>query len=324
MSIGYIPSKRVFILLGFVILIGGLLFRGERLKHDEQKMINRPLAELSLLPELENDPEFSKDTDSDGLKDWEERLWQTDPEKPDTDGDGTSDNDEINAKRNPRLAGTSATNDRFGDKTVTQLALEQPPKDTNKTEALAHDLFSAYMIAKKESGGTLNSVQMSQLSTAFAQRAAGSYAPHLYAREDLHIGTDSSATAMKTYQKKILAVIADMVAVDKEAAFNMKAVLTISETTKLEGLKSNVAYYKNAEETFRALSVPPELAQLHLVLLNSVAEMRYILDQIANSPSDPIAGIAALGHFQPVRRTLGETLLAIGKILASKVSATTP
>ena len=46
-----------------------------------------------------------KDTDGDGLMDWEESLWNTDINKSDTDGDGTNDNDEIIQKRNPAIAG---------------------------------------------------------------------------------------------------------------------------------------------------------------------------------------------------------------------------
>lgn len=45
------------------------------------------------------------DTDGDGLKDWEEDLWQTDRNKTDTDADGTSDGAEIEARRDPTKAG---------------------------------------------------------------------------------------------------------------------------------------------------------------------------------------------------------------------------
>mgnify|MGYP003394785642 CR=1 FL=1 len=34
------------------------------------------------------------DTDKDGLQDWEEALWKTDPNNPDSDGDGIKDGDE--------------------------------------------------------------------------------------------------------------------------------------------------------------------------------------------------------------------------------------
>ena len=43
---------------------------------------------------------LNKDTDNDGLKDWEEILWKTDPNNPDTDGDKTTDGEEIKLNRN--------------------------------------------------------------------------------------------------------------------------------------------------------------------------------------------------------------------------------
>lgn len=45
------------------------------------------------------------DSDNDGLFDWEEELRLTDPNNPDTDGDGTIDGIEIRAQRDPLVAG---------------------------------------------------------------------------------------------------------------------------------------------------------------------------------------------------------------------------
>ncbi|MBU4284869.1 thrombospondin type 3 repeat-containing protein [Patescibacteria group bacterium] len=47
----------------------------------------------------------SKDTDNDGLKDWEENLYKTDPLNPDTDADGYLDGEEINSGHNPLVKG---------------------------------------------------------------------------------------------------------------------------------------------------------------------------------------------------------------------------
>jgi len=54
--------------------------------------------------------ETATDSDNDGLKDWEEVLWKTDPKNPDTDGDGTPDGEEIKTWRNPLVR---APNDKF-------------------------------------------------------------------------------------------------------------------------------------------------------------------------------------------------------------------
>ncbi len=55
-------------------------------------------------------PSALNDTDRDGLKDFEETLWKTDPANPDTDGDGSTDGEEVQNDRNPLKKGP---NDRL-------------------------------------------------------------------------------------------------------------------------------------------------------------------------------------------------------------------
>lgn len=50
---------------------------------------------------------ISRDTDGDGLHDWEEQLYGTDPRNTDTDGDKTSDGEEVRLERNPIRANTA-------------------------------------------------------------------------------------------------------------------------------------------------------------------------------------------------------------------------
>lgn len=44
---------------------------------------------------------YAGDTDGDGLKDWEEVLWKTDPNNSDTNGNGIPDGEEVNLGKNP-------------------------------------------------------------------------------------------------------------------------------------------------------------------------------------------------------------------------------
>lgn len=44
---------------------------------------------------------YARDSDNDGLKDWEEVLWNTDPNIADTNGNGVSDGEEVRLGRNP-------------------------------------------------------------------------------------------------------------------------------------------------------------------------------------------------------------------------------
>jgi hypothetical protein len=88
----------------------------------------------------------NKDTDSDGLKDWQEDLFRTDPANPDTDGDGFLDGEEINSSHNPLIKSPGDTQVfhplPLGDKyNLTKKVLSDENLDT---------LFTSYLEQKAE------------------------------------------------------------------------------------------------------------------------------------------------------------------------------
>lgn len=82
-----------------VLVCGWLLLR----KDGKTEESARPVV-VSKAAELPPAP-TAFDTDGDGLLDFEEALWRTDPHNPDTDGDGTADGEEVRLHRDPRKAG---------------------------------------------------------------------------------------------------------------------------------------------------------------------------------------------------------------------------
>ncbi len=94
---------------GITLFLLGILTSGvyvaQRKSYKELPQKQEPSRELPLADRSgkENNtlPVALKDTDKDGLKDWEEALWKTDPSNPDTDGDGSSDGEEVQGDRNP-------------------------------------------------------------------------------------------------------------------------------------------------------------------------------------------------------------------------------
>ena len=72
----------VFVAVGIFVLI----FSGQ--KSNVARAPRQALAAVS-----PSSAQLQKDSDGDGLPDWEEALFGTNPHNPDTDGDGTSDGD---------------------------------------------------------------------------------------------------------------------------------------------------------------------------------------------------------------------------------------
>lgn len=88
----------------------------------------------------------NKDTDNDGLKDWQENLFRTDSTNPDTDGDGFLDGEEIDSGHNPLVKSPGDTQVFYplplGDKyNLTKKVLSDENLDT---------LFASYFTQKKD------------------------------------------------------------------------------------------------------------------------------------------------------------------------------
>jgi len=100
----YLPSKKfsvvILITIFFFTIISANLY-----KKENSSTYKNPFAiEKKSLSKL---TKIKVDSDSDGLEDWKEILYNTDPKNKDSDSDGTDDNEEIILGRDPRIKNTA-------------------------------------------------------------------------------------------------------------------------------------------------------------------------------------------------------------------------
>ncbi|TSC68387.1 MAG: hypothetical protein G01um101472_10 [Parcubacteria group bacterium Gr01-1014_72] len=113
------------------------------------------------------------DTDGDGLKDWEESLWQTNPREADTDADGTADGEEVRTGRNPARRGPD---DAFTEKAAAQ-GQSGETEELSTTERVSREFFARYLSLKEagvslsaeESGGIIKDAIQSAGKTSFGR-----------------------------------------------------------------------------------------------------------------------------------------------------------
>lgn len=86
----YLPSPRI---LGFFVIILGLLVLGWFWYFSPS--LNKGVVYENGALTAGSVNKITADTDGDGLQDWEEALWKTDPKNPDSDGDGILDGEEL-------------------------------------------------------------------------------------------------------------------------------------------------------------------------------------------------------------------------------------
>jgi len=131
-------SRRLVILFTAVVVVGLCVFiiinRNGREEVFEKNVVQQD-AGISVLSKI--DPQ--QDSDNDGLKDWQEALWQTDRFNADSDGDGTIDGQEVELGRDP-------LNGELDD----ALSLKNYQPTGSFTEQVSQNLYGQYSILKQE------------------------------------------------------------------------------------------------------------------------------------------------------------------------------
>ena len=192
------------------------------------------------------------DSDGDGLKDWEEELWQTDKNRADTDGDGTSDGAEISASRNPQKTGLD---NLVGSKDRLQALVRNAMQNADRPLTAATGPLPALLGYQKsdltlepaETVASLNAYAagLRQILTSFAQ-SGGSQAP-----------------------------------------LQLLAYLQQGQTAALTELTANLDPHLTLTERLLALSTPASAATKQLDLVNRaayLAELVFLMSRVTEEP----------------------------------------
>lgn len=197
------PSKNIialaFIALAIVsvafILKNKALFTKDKTQEKVEEKTPTLVADNTVNKLLSEDT--TKDTDNDGLPDWEEALWSTDPKNPDTDGDKTTDGDEKKQKRNPLKAGPD---DGTKDDIDTSLIEEDPSQSSGKktlTEEVAKTFFTRFMYLQQNGG--IDAASKDALLKEVSNLAENSFVYRKYSLNDLSIIEGTTPAQLKTF-----------------------------------------------------------------------------------------------------------------------------
>ncbi len=231
-------------------------------------------GEVSRILEIQN-----KDTDADGLKDWEEGLWGTNPLVADTDEDGISDFQEAQNRRiqvqgeNP-VGVTIAENEELTpldiftrDFYATASLIQQ--RDVENPDELIKDVF-------------LQNVATLELYTPFAIENINTVA--------------QTETSMINYVRA-LKTATDQYPLDNQD--NLSLVLDIAAGREKETEKNTLAvrnHYQSFAETLSRMAVPEGLKDLHLAMINTSLRLHATINGILNV-DDPLTSFSSSLQF---------------------------
>ena len=268
----------------------------------------------------------TKDTDGDGLPDWQEALYGTDPHKTDSRGLGMTDGEAV-AKGlivPKAIADVPApSTDSSGGDTTALLAAQglTPATENTLTDAFSKSFFALYLTAKQNNGGAdLNADQVN----AIADQAVTSLSQTVSASSDFRKKEDllvqgTGIDAMKSYAAAAEAVLvqnkSDSTKGDLEY---FDDVLERNDTDAAAHLVNLAKSYRDTAVGLAALPVPQEVVDTHLQIVNNLMRLSGIYSDFAHANTDSLTAMLALKQYQLIEVAIEKSFVDLASTYASK------
>lgn len=282
------PSKKILLLIIVsLIFLGGIIYALFYTAQTETYVA--PVASVII-----KNPVLDKDTDNDGLKDWEEQLWKTDPLNPDSDGDGTPDGQEIKTGRNPTLAGP---NDKLDVDTITKKINTETEGDLTETDKFSRELFLR-IIAAKEANTPPTEADLGNFLDASIRQEMNSQPVKTFERGDFQVDSAETPEKIKAYGERVAEIMTE------KSPQPLEYELTIFERAQqnndpkeLQKLDPLIAQYQHNLSLLLKVVVPESALPNHIAFTNSVAGMAYSITWLKYIMTDPIKALPGVDAY---------------------------
>lgn len=272
----YLPSKKFqkrLLIAAITLIVAYFIF----LYIKTYRTIKNPVITTSTVPVQDL---IEKDTDGDGVRDWEEVLWGTN----------------VNATATFGMSDKTYVDNKKSEVASKNQAEVGSAENLNETEKLAREFLSTILTLKES--GNLNAFNIANLAQKFSTNiGTETTLENAYAIGDLDIGLDT-AVAKKAYYAKFTKSVS--VAKKNGMGTELNAIATFFSSDKFDTapLLKISATYATLTKSLKAMQVPPSATQMHLDLLNESENMSKIFKNIAEINNNAIVGMIAIAQFE--------------------------
>ena len=274
------PKARVFLAVLVLLIAPIFLFFFSAQKPELPITKTDDSLRLARTKEL---AKLNQDSDEDGLKDWEEQIYGTDPKKADTDGDKTLDGEEIKLNRDPLKPGPK-------DKLPQPAALskETARKDANNLTQKLTDRFEEKFMRPLLDNQSLK-LSEEELSQEILKDLPNTPSIQLnyFTEKDLNILKTDTPENFLAYGKEFNKIVNDSF-----GSLPVSEIIIFSEALQAEDLSQLVvldtylATYNNAMAKLNKIPVPPGLTNLHLAYLNATKRQQIAVEKMRKAEED--------------------------------------
>jgi hypothetical protein len=295
----------VFAVLFLVVLFlikNGLLFGNKETGVSDQQ--SGLIYSTAIVGDLVN-----KDTDGDGVLDWEEGLWGTDPLKKETTP-GVSDSVTIN-----KLKGEAG-----GNSTGAGNANNSDSENLTETDKFSRELFST--IATLNQSGSLDQATIDKITGSLADHIKNSPSKKIFSVLDIKTTMSETPQAFRNYNDALNNVYKKYPAI-QYTILDVLQQFMIDENTVdssvLVKLDPIIEQINKTTAAMAKITVPQSLSILHLTVLNAQERLAENLSAVRLYDSDSVVALGGISKYEENSTELGLALNNLANALSKKL-----
>ncbi|MEA2113751.1 MAG: hypothetical protein U9P63_03825 [Patescibacteria group bacterium] len=316
--------KKYYIIAGVLVLIAGISIGG-------YLVLGSKFIRANFLEQVAcdiNKEEIIDDADYDGLTDWEEKIYKTDPDNPDTDGDGYLDGEEVASGYDPTK---KAPNDKLTNEENTDSANQLTrPEPGNLTQMLGY-LLKNQMLFDDPIGYNKQNISspeqvltqaMDQKVVEALQKASAGFLSEFtsdFKESQFSVLNDNSFQAVMDYREQIAEKIGPL--------NSCQDINNIKDDTEIvtEAIASKnfcqinclSASYLQGYQVIKEIPVPVTCLEIHKKLLTILWTLSKSYQALPEFENDPLKGLIALEKFKQANEDLIDFLEQMANLLGS-------
>ena len=234
-----------------------------------------------------------KDSDGDGLKDWEEDLWGTDPNNPDTNKDGLTDLIDIRSGINPLGKGLD---DKLATDTLQKKVNPSIESDLSETDKFSRELFAKFVIAQQQNGGTATTSDYAALLYDYIQNAEkGDIIT--YKETDLK-QTAETDESLHTYGNALGKIIREMsIKYPGSEIEILKTAFKAGGKKEVSDFDKPIARYTSIRDSALLLTAPVGILSIHTKIVNLLGIMAVSVNSMRYTLSDPVKAMSGMSMY---------------------------
>lgn len=227
------------------------------------------------------------DTDADGLPDWQESLYGTDPNNPESVESGVLDADAVaQGLVAPRFLSEAAVEAETEDSQIPGAKADP----NSLTARFARQFFSNYVTTRGEVPPTSDEIQRF-VEEATADLFAND--PAFITVRDVKQGT----IGVSTYITSLDSALISANAAGQESELGYFDALVKGDTSKKADLMRISGAYGRAAEAFKNVTAPAGLAAAHSELINASHGLSVATESMAAYENDPLRGFVGMSGY---------------------------